>query len=1051
MKIKIIILSISLTFLAHFSFAQTPDANGILYVKKGSTGNGSAWNNAIGELADALITTKTLNETTPELVKQIWVAKGTYHPLYSAKDVNFGQADGRYNAFLMLDKVKLYGSFEGNETTLSQRVPSTQNASILDGNLNGQKSFHIVLALGNNPDSYFMNGFTITNGYSLDIFSEELTAIKGFDVNVQHGAGIYANVSIAVEQCKFTNNGSTLGGGIFINGLGTENALISRNIFENNTALRGGGLYVGMNAEIRNNLINANAAVYMGGGGMCIAGGNAKIFNNNITNNSSQNQWGGGIYLFNGNYTIYNNYFQGNTHNLSDIEGTSYPDINFLQGTVDFDYNFVQKYKAGTGNNITAGNLRDAGDPNSNTVGYKVQVGNLDFNGRKRVQGGRIDIGYTEATHYMPDANGVVYVNQNTAFDGDGSSWADAAKELAIVVESAKTNNDIKKVWVAKGTYLPQFKSALVNQNSVATTNVSKTFLWTPDLKLYGGLNGTEDASSFDLDSRDFTTNETILSGNLNGNNLNNAQHVVILSGNVGTTAEINGFTITGGQTSGGLSGMDEMVNGNLISSRHGGAIYLHNASLIAKNLIIKNNTAINAFGGGNGAGIYLFASSTSNTLKLSKVTFNANNALIGGAAFNNGGNIDHENVTFTNNTADARGGAVYNTNNVVTFLNSTFKKNKVLSAEPNRGGGAVYNGNSTGTTVKFINTLFTENESPVGGAVSNNGNNTLEVWLVNCTFYKNMAVSNTGNATAAAVLMVGSPKATISNSIFFGNQVTDADDVKDIMPASATITLKNNITETYGINGTDNNRVGVNPLFMDANQGHFTLQTGSLGINAGNNTLYTATGRDINADKDLAENPRLREANIDLGAFEAVGTLPVTLLSFQIKKENNVAVLTWETTSEKDNAGFEIFRGTNGKNFVSIATVVGKGTSNLKNSYTWYDRKPLNGINYYKLVQKDYDGKTEELGIKELNFSLDEDQVLLYPNPATTQAKVQFVANTYQSISLTDISGKVLQHLSVNKTETEKAIVMDNIPTGIYLLKLQGDRKKVTVKMIKN
>jgi len=1050
MKIKTTTFFLSFIFLASFSFAQTPDANGILYVKKGETGNGSAWNNAIGELADALIAAKMLNENTPETVQQIWVAKGTYHPLYSAKDINFGQQDGRYNAFLLLDKVKLYGSFEGNETTLSQRIPSSQNASILNGNTNGQNSFHVVVALGSNPESYFINGFNIINGYSLDIFSTELTTIKGFDVNVQHGAGIYANVSISVEQCKLTNNGSTLGGGIFLNAGGTENALLTRNIFENNTALRGGGLYVGMNAEIRNNLINANAAVYMGGGGMCIAGGNAKIFNNNITNNSSQNQWGGGIYLVNGNYTIYNNYFQGNTHNLSDIEGTSYPDINFLQGTVDFDYNFVQKYKAGTGNNITSGNLRDAGDPNTNTVGYKVQVGNLDFNGRKRVQGGRIDIGYIEATHYMPDANGVVYVNQNTAFDSDGSSWADAAKELATVIEAAKTNNDIKKVWVAKGTYLPMFKSAALNQNNTATTDVSKTFIWTPDLKLYGGFNGTEDASSFDLDSRDFTSNETILSGNLNGNNLNNAQHVILLSGNMGTTAEINGFTVTGGQTSGNLSGMDETVNGNLISSRHGGAIYLHNASLIAKNLIIKNNTAMNSFGGGNGAGIYFFASSTNNTLKLSKVTLSTNKAAIGGAAYHSGGIISYENVNFINNTSDARGGALYNGNTQATFVNNSFKGNRVLTAVSNFGGGAVYNGNSTGTSVKFINTLFTENESPIGGAISNNGNNTLDVWLVNCTFYKNIAVSNIGNATAAALLTVGSPKITISNSIFFGNQVTDADDVKDIMPASATITLRNNITETYGTDGVNNNKVGINPLFIDATQGNFGLQTGSSAINMGDNALYTATGRDVNTDKDLAGNPRLREANIDLGAFEAVGTLPVTLLSFQIEKENNAAVLTWETFSEKDNSGFEIFRATDNRNFISMANVTAKGTTNTKNSYTWHDRKPINGTNYYKLVQKDNGGKTEELGIRALNFTLSSEDVLLYPNPATEKANVLFATGKYKIIMLLDISGRTIQQLQINPTETEKVIVMDSIPKGTYLLKLHGETQKTTVKVIK-
>lgn len=328
---------------------------------------------------------------------------------------------------------------------------------------------------------------------------------------------------------------------------------------------------------------------------------------------------------------------------------------------------------------------------------------------------------------------------------------------------------------------------------------------------------------------------------------------------------------------------------------------------------------------------------------------------------------------------------------------------------------------------------------------------------FVNTTITDNYA-SSFGGAMYSWSQSTSSPK--LYNSIVWGNKkgANVASNMERDVNNSTPI-IQNSLIEGSGgstawvaTTGTDGgNNIDANPVFTDVANNDYSLQNNSPAINVGSNLLYTNEGGNLISDTDLAGNPRLREANIDLGAFEAVGTLPITLLSFQIKKENNAAVLTWETTSEKDNAGFEIFRATNDRNFINIATVAGKGTTNLKNSYTWHDRKPLNGINYYKLIQKDHDGKTEELGIKELNFDLEESQVLLYPNPVTTQTKVQFTANTYQSISLTDISGKVLQHLSLNKTETEKAIITDSLPKGIYLLKLTGQGRNTILKMIKN
>ncbi|HKO80643.1 MAG TPA: MopE-related protein, partial [Chitinophagaceae bacterium] len=118
-----------------------PDANGILYVKKGSTGGGSSWMCALSELADALKLAKTLNDATPETVKEIWVAKGIYKPMYSPADDNFGNPAGRDNAFLLINDVKLYGGFDpdnGIDDLADARLLPNSGAAgtILSGDIN---------------------------------------------------------------------------------------------------------------------------------------------------------------------------------------------------------------------------------------------------------------------------------------------------------------------------------------------------------------------------------------------------------------------------------------------------------------------------------------------------------------------------------------------------------------------------------------------------------------------------------------------------------------------------------------------------------------------------------------------------------------------------------------------------------------------------------------------------------------------------------------------------------------------------------------------------
>jgi hypothetical protein len=95
--------------------------------------------------------------------------------------------------------------------------------------------------------------------------------------------------------------------------------------------------------------------------------------------------------------------------------------------------------------------------------------------------------------------------------------------------------------------------------------------------------------------------------------------------------------------------------------------------------------------------------------------------------------------------------------------------------------------------------------------------------------------------------------------------------------------------------------------------------------------------------------------------ANTCVTSLPVTIISFDAKRKEGSGIrLTWETSIEQNNKGFEIQRKTEATSFDAIAFVPSKalnGASNTLLSYEYIDDQVLKGGIQYRLVQIDLDG----------------------------------------------------------------------------------------------
>jgi hypothetical protein len=138
---------------------------------------------------------------------------------------------------------------------------------------------------------------TLQGGYTgCDSGSSARTIINGGGLD--RVFEIFAGLDVALENLNITNGNavSETGGGIrFANGAGTGNLTLTNVDIYDNTANSGGGLWVGMDAEVigENVRIRLNTADVLGGG-VQLFGGRATLVNSYIHDNSAP--LGGGLY-----------------------------------------------------------------------------------------------------------------------------------------------------------------------------------------------------------------------------------------------------------------------------------------------------------------------------------------------------------------------------------------------------------------------------------------------------------------------------------------------------------------------------------------------------------------------------------------------------------------------------------------------------------------------------------------------------------------------------------------------------------------------------------
>jgi len=316
-----------------------------------------------------------------------------------------------------------------------------------------------------------------------------------------------------------------------------------------------------------------------------------------------------------------------------------------------------------------------------------------------------------------------------------------------------------------------------------------------------------------------------------------------------------------------------------------------------------------------------------------------------------------------------------------------------------------------------------------------------------------NSASGCTNNATVNVTGNTCSVFATIGDYMWFDNNSDGIQDTNEPGVSGMGVKLYNSagvntasaVTDANGFYSFANVQpdTGYYVIFNKPAGYNFTIRNVG-GINSAVNSKANNTGRSNNF---IIPSGSVI-LNIDAGIVPT-GTTPVMLLSFTGTLQNNKTVLlNWQTTAEYNNDRFEVERSNDGINFATLGSVKGNGTASTAHNYSFVDASPMNGTNYYRLRQVDFDGHYDYSNIVLIRISNKPVVTALY-NIQSNSIQVNFNAQQSKTpIQLFASNGQLIKSGLVNNS-SRYTLELPVLAGGIYMLRVITEKNSYTEKIL--
>ena len=463
-------------------------------------------------------------------------------------------------------------------------------------------------------------------------------------------------------------------------------------------------------------------------------------------------------------------------------------------------------------------------------------------------------------------------------------------------------------------------------------------------------------------------------------------------------------------------------------------ALFVGNGSSTYTGILVKD-VKINKNGGSSGdAAVHILANTTA-TFTGGGGTCNNNTQNYSGGFHVIGNNINLliSNYVLTGNGGDCFGGIAGgafritggSSSQKVEIRNSTFEKNEYCSSTFNAMDIYMVTGD-----LKVYDSYFNNSSSSYASGTAIGGS--IEVLGGNAAFYNSKFTNHrsTGGMRGCAIGNAGG--AVILESCYFsGNSANKADDVHN---SSGTISANNCIWNEIGQTGG---------TFIIANSGNPTIFEGTV---IKTNTIAPTSFTTPSTPSYTGT------------CSSSITILPIELTRFEGECSNGQVILNWQTASEINNSGFKIERSTNGIDFETIGSVISLGASGRINNYSYIDEDNLAVTCYYRLTQKDYDGKTSSSKIISVEHACARklnSEIITYPNPSNdyVMLDIKLYQTSLVSIDIVNEIGRTIKKYDATKYDigmTSINLDLSKLNAGIYFLKVLVNDQPTVQKLVK-
>jgi parallel beta-helix repeat protein len=421
------------------------------------------------------------------------------------------------------------------------------------------------------------------------------------------------------------------------------------------------------------------------------------------------------------------------------------------------------------------------------------------------------------ALTFLAFGSKTIYVKWDAAGANNGISWTDAYISFQSALNAAVSGD---QVWVAKGTYKPSFDYGLGGGSR------NYHFRMIQGVAIYGGFAGTETQ----LSQRNWSTNVTIMSGDLNGDDVitgsGQTLSIINMSENcycvfyhpaglgLTGTAVLDGFKITGGSFNSNYSMVGGIVN--------------YSASPSITNCIVTGNS-------------YLGICNTSSLL--------------------------------ANPSAPAITNCMISQNAGLGIWNSGYAWPTIINCTiSGNGGSGIRNDWNAQSPTTVINCLICANYSGYRQSGGGIYNYRCVINLINCTISGNLS-----DTFGGGIFESQNVTTILDNVVIWGNTATQNGNQVAMFAGNMTLNhscYQNGTNDIYIQPGTftaTNNNITIDPVFANAAAGNYILHGISPCIDVGNDS-YNCLTTDIRGNgyaRKLLKTNCAQAGTIDMGAYE--------------------------------------------------------------------------------------------------------------------------------------------------------------------------------------